>query len=509
MPNLTQIASRLTPRGWLLAGGGTLAAIVVLYMLLHAISQPSYATLLTGLEPAQTGKMTAALNQKGIAYQLQNGGTALAVQSNETAQARIALAGAGLLEGNQQGFSLLNKSSLGESNFQQQVTYQRALQGQLAQNIDQIQGVSGAQVELVLPNTQNQLFSENQTPPSAAVLLGGSAALEPSTVRGIAHLVASSVPGLKTSDVTITSGSGQLLWPSGEAGGEGGEGSSRQAAEQRYDQSMDSSIGAMLNQTLGPGKAQVQVYANLNVNKTTQEQLTYGKTGVPLQQSKNIETLQGSGSPSGAGANVPGYAQTGGGGKSNYKHEVTDTTLGVNKTVTHSTVAPGEVVNEHVSVLLDKSVRPSEVPAIKEAVSNAAGLEPKRGDTVYIGQMAFSKAATAAGGSSSSMLGYAKDLLAAIVAIAFLFFTTRFLRKREAAPIDHDPVWLKELDTPVRLAELEREVGGGTVRAVAQGNGGGNGRPAEPKQPREQVEELVSINPERIANQLRSWMNEE
>lgn len=501
MPNFPQIASRLTPRGWLLAGGGTLGAVLVLYMIMHAISQPSYSTLITGLEPAQTGKMTAALNQKGIAYQLENGGTALAVQSNETAQARVALAGAGLMEGNQQGFSLLDKTSLGESNFQQQVTYQRALQGQLAQNIDQIDGISGAQVELVLPNTQGQLFSENQTPPSAAVLLAGSASPEPATVRGIAHLVASSVPGLKTSNVTITGGSGQLLWPSGESG-EGGEGSSRQAAEQRYDQAMASSIGAMLTQTLGPGKAQVQVYANLNVNKTTQEQLTYGKTGVPLEQSKNLETLQGSGAAGGAGANIPATA---GGGKSNYKHEITSSTMGVNKTVTHSTVAPGEVVNQHVSVLLDKSVRPSEVPAIKEAVANAAGVEPKRGDTIYIGQMAFSKAAAGGAGGSSSMMGYAKDVLGAIVALVFLFFTTRFLRKREAAPIEHDPSWLKELETPVRLAELEREVGGGTVRA----SGNGAARPPERKEPREQVAELVSISPERIANQLRSWMNEE
>jgi flagellar M-ring protein FliF len=177
MGSFGQMATKLSPRGWLSAGAAGIGAIVILYLLLQMVSAPSYTTLLTGLEPAQTGKMTAALSQKGISYELQNNGTALAVQSNQTAQARVALAGAGLLEGNQQGFSLFDKSELGESTFQQQVTYQRALQGQLAQTIDQIQGVSGAQVELVLPNTQNQLFSENQAPPSAAVLLGGSGAL--------------------------------------------------------------------------------------------------------------------------------------------------------------------------------------------------------------------------------------------------------------------------------------------------------------------------------------------
>ncbi len=514
MGSLGQMATRLSPRGWLAAAAAGIGSIVVLYLLLQMVSAPSYTTLLTGLEPAQTGKMTAALSQKGISYELQNNGTALAVQSTETAQARVALAGAGLLEGNQQGFSLFNKSELGESTFQQQVTYQRALQGQLAQTIDQIQGVSGAQVELVLPNTQNQLFSENQAPPSAAVLLGGSGTLEPATVRGIAHLVASSVPGLQTSNVTITGPSGQLLWPSAE-GGEGGEGSSRQSAEQHYDQQLDSTIGAMLNQIVGPGKAQVQVYSEMNVNKTTQEQLTYGTKGVPLQESKSLETLQGTGGGSGGAAGtaaIPGYAQTGS-GKSNYKHETNSASLGVSKTVTHSTIAPGEVTKEHVAVLLDRSVPASAVPAIREAVSNAAGIEPKRGDTLYIGQMSFSKATTAAAaGSSSSMLSYAKDLLAVIAAAIFIFFTTRFLRKREAAPIAEDPPWLRSLQAPVRLAELEREVGAGARSgngARSAGTGNGQGAQSAGATTRQRVEELANANPEQIAGQLRSWMNEE
>jgi flagellar M-ring protein FliF len=488
------------------AGAVTVVTIVALYLLLHLVSQPSYTTLLTGLEPAQTGKMTSALDQKGISYQLQNNGTALAVQSNETAQARIALATGGLLENVQQpGFSLFNKTSLGESSFQQQVTYQRALQGQLAQTIDQIQGVSGAQVELVLPNAQSQLFAESQTPPSAAVLLSGSSTPEASAVRGIAHLVASSVPGLKTSNVTITGASGQLLWPSQGSGEGGGEGTSMQAADGRYDQQMASSVDAMLAQTLGQGKAYVQVYANLNVNQTTQEQLTYGKTGVPLQQNKNIETLRGTAAGGGgaaATAAIPTYAQGGAaGGNSNYKHEVTQTTLGVDKTVTHSTIAPGQVQTQHISVLLDKSVPAASVPAIREAVSNAAGVEAKRGDTISIAQVAFSKAPSGTP-SGTAIMGYAKDVLFALAGLAFLFFTTRFLRKRERATIEQEPVWLRELEAPMRLAELEREVDSSPEPAL-------NGAATNGSLARKQVEELAASSPDRIAQQLRTWMKEE
>ncbi len=332
-------------------------------------------------------------------------------------------------------------------------------------------------------------------------------------MRGIAQLVASSVPGLQLQKVTITDGTGQLLWPSpgGEAGGGPG---GKQAAEERYDDGQEASLDEMLAQTIGPGKAVVQVYANLNTNQTTQESLTYGKAGVPLQQSKNLETLTGSGG-GGAGAtgtaNIPAYAQTGTSGKSNYKHEITGSTLGVAKTVTHSTVAPGEVESEHVSVLLDSTVPAASVTAIKEAVTNAAGLQTKRGDTVSVAQMAFAKPTTpAAEGASGGMLGYAKYALIGIASALFLFFTTRALRRREQEGLDNEPSWLRELELPVRLSELEREIpprpadhAPTLVASPVSANGAG-GAPI-----RRQVEQLAESSPDRVAQQLRSWMQED
>jgi flagellar M-ring protein FliF len=147
-----QLAMKLSPRGWAVIGGSIAAAVLFIYFVFNLASAPSYSTLLTGLDPAQTGKITSTLDTKGITYELQNNGTALAVQSDKTAQARVALASAGLLGSQQPGFSLFDKQQLGSSNFQQQITYQRALEGQLATTIESIQGVSSAQVQLVLPN---------------------------------------------------------------------------------------------------------------------------------------------------------------------------------------------------------------------------------------------------------------------------------------------------------------------------------------------------------------------
>jgi flagellar M-ring protein FliF len=512
------LASRLTPRGWLIAGATAVAGILFVYLFVHMVSAPSYTTVVSGVEPAQTGKMTSTLSAQGINYELQSGGTAIAVQQNQASKARVALAGANELGNSQPGFDLFEKGKLGASNFEQQVTYQRALQGQLDETIDSVQGVSGAQVELVLPSAQNEIFGENQDNSSAAVALSGTSGLAPSSARGIAQLVASSVPGLQLNKVTITDSSGELLWPSG-SGGAGGAASSLQEAEQAYDQSMEASLDAMLAQTLGQGKAQVLVYANMNVDQTSKESLEYGKAGTPVQQSKSTETLTGTGGTAGGvtGTAAAGAAATGS-GKSNFKHETSSATLGVSKTVTHSTIAPGTVESQHVSVLLDKSVPASALPAIREAVTNAAGIQAKRGDTISIGQVAFAKSTSAA--AASSPLSDAKYVLLGLGAMIFLFFTTRSLRKREKETIE-EPVWLRELEAPMRLSELERETSprpspamvaaGAPNGAASAGGGGGAGGAAtaiSAPNARTQVEQLVDTQPDRVAQQLRSWMQE-
>ena len=222
--NARQVINKLPPKGWAVLGAAVFGSVALLFFILHFATKPSYATLLTGLNPAQTGKITSTLSTQGIPYQIQGNGTAIAVISTDTAQARVALASANLLTQNQPDFSLFDKSQLGASDFQQQVTYQRALEGQLAETIDNIQGVNGAQVQLVLPSAQQQLFADTNSKTTAAVLLSGGSGLDAGQVRGIAQLVASSVQGLQINDVTITDDTGALLWPNSSSSGAAGGG---------------------------------------------------------------------------------------------------------------------------------------------------------------------------------------------------------------------------------------------------------------------------------------------
>jgi flagellar M-ring protein FliF len=502
--DIRQFITKLTPKGWAMIGGSAAAAVVFLVLIMHFASAPSYSTLLTGLDPAQTGKIESTLSAKGIGYQIQNGGTALAVDSGQTSQARIALASAGLLGvgSEQPGFELLNSSQLGASNFQQQVTYQRALEGQLDQTIEQIQGIDSATVNLVLPNQQDQLFGDNTQSSSASVLLSDSGSLDSSAVKGIAELVASSVQGLSDQKVTITDSTGALLWPASGSNAAGGAPTSQQAADQQYDSTTAAAATALLAQTLGPGKAQVVVNGNVNADQATSDTLTYGKKGVPLTQQTQTETLKG-GNPSASGVTgtIPTSAATTGSSNSNYSNKTANTTYGVDKTVTHSVIAPGAVTNQTVSVLVDKSVPASSIPAIKSAVAGAVGLNSKRGDTLSVQQIAFAKpAATPAPASSTKMIGYAKYALIGFGALMFLFFMRRSIRRREKETFTGQPTWLRELETPRPLAAL---VSGDEPQTEVK-------RLRSPVNvPKRQVEELVERDPDRVAQQVRAWMSED
>src|SRR3954454_23422113 len=324
MAQARTIIQNMTPKGRLIAGASVAGVILLAFLMMRMASAPSYTTVMAGTDPKQVGKVSEALDAKGVKYEIRNNGTAVAVDRSQVGEARIALAEKGLPGSAQPGYELLDKQKLGASDFQQQVNYQRALEGQLAQTIGQIDGVGGATVQLVLP--QDQLFQYKQSQAKASVLLSGQGqSLQPGAVRGIAQLVSGSVKGLDQNQVSITDSTGQLLWPTSAGGASDGQmaATTKQAAEARYSQTVESNLNALLLQTVGPGKAQVQVNADLNADRTTLQKLIWGKKGVPLETSKESERLQGGGAGAGAAGSasntVPSYAAAGGGAGSNYK----------------------------------------------------------------------------------------------------------------------------------------------------------------------------------------------
>jgi len=502
-------------RGKIVLAASAVGIALVAFVLFRMAAAPSYTTLQAGIDPAKTGKITSALDQAGIQYKLENNGTAIAVVSGSESKARVALAGSGLSSGSSQpGFELLDKQKLGSSTFQQQIAYQRALEGQIAQTIGQIDGISGAQVQLTLP--KDDLFADEKQPATAAVLLNAdSATLDPAAVRGIASLVSSSVQDLKPNNVTITDASGSMLWPQGDGSDASGP-ASKPAAEARYASAMQASLGALIARTVGTDKAQVQVHADLNVDKATQEQLQYAKKGTPLATTKETESLKGTGSSAGGAAgttaNLPAAAQNataGGSGNSDYKRTSGKTTFGVDKTVTRKTIAPGAVNKLDVALLVDKSVPAAQATQLKNAIAAAAGINPKRGDTMTQSTIVFAKPKAAPGPAGLPVppafvapLKYAGIGLASIL---FLFFVPRALRRRETEALPM-PTWLSEIEGPRPLAELERSTSAGSAPSPALAAVGAG---SLPEQAGSSVDSLVQQQPERVAQQLRAWISED
>jgi len=504
MPALLQ---QMPTKSKIMLGLAVAGVLLVAFLLFRVAAAPSFATVMTGMDPAETSKITAALDEKGIAYELQNNGTALAVEKGSTAQARVALAEGGHSgSGKQPGYDLLKDQKLGASDFQQRVTYQRALEGELANTVDQIDGVNGAEVQLTLP--EDELFSDEQKPATAAVLLaGGPTELDSQSVRGMASLVASSVEGLKPEHVTITDGTGRMLWPSGEAGASGDAGgtsaASKTVAEAKYSSQLESSLNALLLRTVGPGKAQVKVKADLDVDQVTQKELKYARKGTPLEETEETEELEGGGAAGGAAAgtraNIPTYAQGAGGaagGGSNYEKRATATKYGVSKTIIDSVRAPGTVNRLDVALVLDKSLAPQRAD-LERAIAGAAGLQQERGDTMNVSQLTFAeqpKEAEASGPVPAGALGAAKYVALGLASLLFLFFVGRHLRRREGEALMDEPMWLRQIEAPQSLSSLEA--------------GAAATEPAGPSS-RQRVEEALRKEPDRVAQQVRSWLTED
>src|ERR1044072_1000295 len=132
MPPFIQNLLALPAKTKAILGVSFVAGLAIAFIMLKVATAPTYSLFASGLDPAQTGKITAALDEQGIAYELRSNGTALAVDKAGAAQARVALAaeGVGVAGGTDEGWQLFDGQKLGASEMQQKVPYQRALEGE-------------------------------------------------------------------------------------------------------------------------------------------------------------------------------------------------------------------------------------------------------------------------------------------------------------------------------------------------------------------------------------------
>lgn len=203
--------ARLGKTQKIMLGVGLLAMLAVMVAALVLNRQADWKVLYSNLSDKDGGAVVAQLNQLGVPYKHLEGGGAIMVPADKVHDTRLRLASQGLPKGSTVGFELMDVTRLGMTQFQERLTFQRGLEGELVRSITALSSVADARVHLALPN-QNGFFREQQKPSASVLLtLHGGRTLDKTQVAGIVHLVASSVPEMDTKAVSVLDQNGNLL----------------------------------------------------------------------------------------------------------------------------------------------------------------------------------------------------------------------------------------------------------------------------------------------------------
>src|SRR5579871_6065822 len=190
---------------------GVAAAVAAAIWLVIWSQGQNYTSLYGQLSERESGQVMDALTAAGIEFKLGQSG-ALSVPEAKVQEARIRLASQGLPQSDAMGIEMIQKeSALGSSSLMESARYQSVLETELARTISKVQGVEAARVHLALPKPTVFVRDAHKATASVMVQLYPGRRLDPGQVAAIVHLVASSVPELSASDVTLVDQEGTLL----------------------------------------------------------------------------------------------------------------------------------------------------------------------------------------------------------------------------------------------------------------------------------------------------------
>lgn len=496
---------------WIIGGSTLLLLISLIAWSVWLGSKPDYVPLFSKLEARDAGEIANKLKDMKIPYEIGDNGTTLLVQSKDVYKTRLQLATEGLPRGGVKGFEIFDKSNLTSTESQNKVQYLTALQGELTRTIEQLSEVEKARVHIVLP--EDSLYKKNEKPATASVLLKlkPNAELSQEQMRGILHLVASSVQGLKAENITIVDTFGNILYDPNE--NPTNPLSPKHTLTQldlqkKVQMDLQNSAQSLLQQVLGPNKAAIRVSVELNFDQRTVENKSFEPVvddkGILRSSHETSETFKGRGSQMPGGvpgttSNIPGYPTTDR-SESNYEKKEAIRNYEINERNEHLSAAPGSIRRLTVAVLIDSNLTQVQLEGISKVVASAVGLNPGRGDVISVESVPFStilsdaqKQEEEARKKAEQQKMWIMAALAALVAIgAGAYIYRRRKQREEAAEAEAaaeaaamEPVIVSELEP----AESEEE--------------------AEKRRVREDIERLAKQRPEEFAQLVRTWLSEE
>jgi flagellar M-ring protein FliF len=303
---------------------------------------------------------------------------------------RLKAAAAGLPSLGTGGYALLDKMGVTASDFQQTVTYKRAIEGELAKTIESIHGVRTASVQLAIP--KDSVFVSQTQKPTASVFIDtpSGTTLSSDQVQAITHLTAASVDGLTPDNVSVVSADGTVL----SAVGVGVNGSSDKQAS-TYETKVKSSVQSMLDQVVGTGNATVVVAADMSLQSAqkVEESFTTPTNAPALNEQTSNQSFTGTG---GSATGVLGAdsiaVPTGANGTGTYTSTSSTKNNAIDKVTQTTQIPAGEIRRQTVSVAVNKdAVTGMTAETIAGLVSAAAGIDTTRGDAVKVELISFTK----------------------------------------------------------------------------------------------------------------------
>jgi flagellar M-ring protein FliF len=470
------------------------ASAIIGSLLVHWARRPDMRMLYQELSPGEAARITDKIAEQEIAYQLHDGGTTIYVPRQHVYQLRLDLAKEGLPAGEQSGYKLFDDEKIGVSPFVQNVNLSRALQDELAKSIQMIDGVAHARVHIV--NPEQRIFASEESRPSASVVLRlrPGYRLSGTNIAAITHMVSGSIKGLKSEDVTVIDGQGNLLSGQNDPTLATGAGTVQDYKE-RVEQGLVRKAEDMLMMVLGPGRATVRVSAVVDMNSVSTITETYdptAKVATKEEITNNSET--------GAG-NAGAQAAAG----STKKDETVITEYQVGKTVKQQTILPGEIRSLSVAAFVDLYVRDTNEPAagaqaalimevteVEQIIRMALGL--KESDSLKVVNARFRQPTETLIEEEPTdwprYLALARHLSLGIMAVCALIVFRILSRARSKA-----------------VAAMQ-------ARQLAEGGGSGTGllpqgSPAsEPLMLRRQITHALRNNPEQVREMFLNWIEE-
>lgn len=397
--------------------GITSIVLIVLLMVSYLGNRKTYAYLYTNLEPQDAAAIVEKLKSTQVPYRIDADGRSIQVPEERIAPLRLELASSGLPRGTGVGFELFDRSQLGATEFEQQVSLRRALEGELSRSIMTIQGVQSARVHLVMP--ERRLFVAKESQPSASVVLklANAASFGSRETAGIVHLVSAAVPGLRRDRVSVVSTDGVTLHRpnTGETGALGGgeEGASERAVG--IASQLETAARTQLERIVGVGNAEVRIAVELDSAAKEKVEEHYEPSKTALRSENRVEERNGTGAPGVAGVpgaltNLPDARQPGAeateapGSPDGAVNRLSQTRNWEVDKVSQKTITPaGDVKRLSIAVLVNdnwvsqggkfKPIARSaeELAKFDELVKRAVGFNQERGDSLKVDSAAFSR----------------------------------------------------------------------------------------------------------------------